>query len=110
MIGQTGQIVIAAYRPKSGKDDELRSLLKDHVSRLRRIHLATERTPILMRAADGTYLEVFEWASKEAIEQAHQHADVLTMWAEFDAVCTYESPSNVEEIKGLFPNFDAVNF
>jgi hypothetical protein len=104
----TGQIVIAAYRPHTGKDEQLKELLKNHVPRLRRLNLATDRTPVLMQAANGTFIEVFEWASAEAIERAHEHPVVHTMWAEFEAVCDYESLSNLEEIKGLFPGFTPV--
>ena len=34
----------------------------------------TERAPIVMRAADETIVEVFEWVSREAIEGAHMFA------------------------------------
>ena len=43
-------IVIAAYRPKPGKDEALRALLRDHVPFLRREGLVTDRIPILGRA------------------------------------------------------------
>jgi len=103
-----GQIVIVAYRPHTGQEERLLELVKSHVPKLRHLNLATDRTPIVMRAANGTILEVFEWASAEAIERAHQHPTVHTMWAEFEAVCNYENPSNLDEFKGLFPGFAPV--
>jgi quinol monooxygenase YgiN len=105
----TGQIVIAVYRPHAGKEQKLLDLVRDHVPRLRRIQLVTDRAPIIMRAANGTVLEVFEWASTEAIERAHQHPAVQAMWVEFEAVCGYEPLSSLEESNELFPNFMPVS-
>ena len=55
-----GVFVIAAYRPKKGKERLLRDVLKDHLPILRKERLLTDRPPYLMRAADGTFVEVFE--------------------------------------------------
>src|SRR2546430_10664841 len=66
-----GVFVIAAYRPKKGKERLLRDVLKDHLPILRKERLVTDRPPYLMRAADGTFVEVFEWKSAAAIEAAH---------------------------------------
>lgn len=38
-----GDMGIVAYRPKSGKEDELLALTRDHVSELRGLALATDR-------------------------------------------------------------------
>ncbi len=104
-----GQFVIAAYRPRSGKEDALRRILKDHLPILRREGLATDRPPYLMRASDGTFVEVFEWKSAKAVEDAHHNANVLKMWARFEEACEYVSLTSLEETKGPFPNFDAVD-
>jgi hypothetical protein len=103
-----GRIVIAVYRPKPGQTDALSALLRDHVPFLRRLGLATARTPVLMRAADGTFLEVFEWASPAAIEQAHSHPEVLALWDRFAAVCDYDAVANVPECQQPFGEFEPV--
>ena len=61
-----------------------------------------------MRAADGTIIEVFEWVSQEAIASAHSHPVVLELWKKFEAVCTYEIPSNIAEFRNLFSHFEPV--
>lgn len=104
-----GRIVIVGYRPKAGKAAELKQLLSSHVDRLRNLGLATERESICMEAADGTLLEVFEWQSAEAIQAAHEHEDVQTMWAEFAAVCDYIPVGDVAEAAALFSEFVAVD-
>jgi len=104
-----GHIVISAYKPKPGKDAGLLEVLKTHLPVLRKENLITERKGILMRAKDGTYLEVFEWTSSKAVEQAHSNPAVLEMWKIFDEVCEYAKLSDIDEAKGLFAGFEPVN-
>jgi uncharacterized glyoxalase superfamily protein PhnB len=97
--------VIACYRPKPGHEAALLVLVRSHVPTLRRLGLATDRAPIAMRAADGTLVEVFEWASAKAIEDAHAMPDVQAMWAAFGAACTYVKVSELAEAQNLFAEF-----
>jgi quinol monooxygenase YgiN len=103
-----GVYAIAAYRPKKGKERLLREVLKDHVPILRKERLVTDRPPYLMRAADGTFIEVFEWKSAAAIQAAHENAAVQAMWARFEEACTYESLVTLSESKEMFANFESV--
>ena len=100
---------IAAYRPKKGKEELLREVLKDHVPILRRERLVTDRPPYLMRTTDGTFIEIFEWKSAAAIQAAHENAAVQAMWARFEEACTYESLVNLSESKEMFANFESVD-
>ena len=104
-----GLFVICAYRPKPGQEKLLRKILKDHVPILRKEGFATERPAYLMRAADGTFVEVFEWKSAKATEQAHTNPAVLAMWADFDRACTYETLANLAESKHPFSDFTPVD-
>ena len=97
--------VIACYRPKPGQEAALKALVRGHVSALRRLGLATDRAPYSLRAADGTLVEVFEWASAAAIEAAHTHPEVHQMWAEFGAACEYVRLSQLAEAQNLFAEF-----
>lgn len=63
--------------------------IRDHVPILRSEGLATDREPTVMRAADGTYLEVFEWASAQAFEAAHSGPVVQKLWDRFGEACEY---------------------
>ena len=56
-----GVIVIVAYRPKPGKESETLELVRSRVTTLRKEALVTDRTPVIMRARDGTIIEVSEW-------------------------------------------------
>ena len=101
--------VIVIYRPKKGKDAALLQLVKDHMSILKTQNLVTERTPIIMKAADGSIVEVFEWKSADAIKEAHQNKVVLGLWERFSDVCDYEIPVNVKEFHRLFSEFEILN-
>jgi len=105
-----GIMVIASFRPREGRAAQLLQLVREHVPTLRNLGLATELTPIVMRAANGTIIEVFEWASQEAIERAHKDEIAQAMWARFAEVCEYESLANLDECKGPFAHFSSVQF
>ena len=65
-----GVCVIVAYRPKPGKEAELLEIVRSRVPTLAKEDLVTDRAPVMMRAKDGTIVEVSEWKSREAIEAA----------------------------------------
>jgi hypothetical protein len=100
-----GRVVIACYRPKPGKQAALRTLIQEHFPTLRSQKLVTDRAPITMEAEDGTIVEVFEWASKSAIDAAHSNPVVLAMWKEYEAVCDYVPIASVPEAAQLFSEF-----
>jgi hypothetical protein len=75
-----GEMVIACYRPKPGKEADLLDLVRGHVPALREQGLATERPVTVLRASDGTLVEVFEWRSAEAVERAHHDPVVQRLW------------------------------
>ena len=79
----SGVCVIVAYRPKPGKEKELLELVRARVPTLRKEGLVTDRVPTIMRAKDGTIIEVSEWKSQEAIDAAHKNPKVLSMWNKF---------------------------
>ena len=62
----------------------------------------------MMRTADGTIVEVFEWVSQEAIAGAHHNEAVLRLWQRFEAVCSYEIPANLPEFQKMFSHFEPV--
>jgi quinol monooxygenase YgiN len=103
-----GRIVIVGYKPKPGKQSELRELAKEHVDILRREGLVTDRAPIVMEAADGTVVEVFEWKSKDAIDSAHANPQVLKLWERYNAVCDYVPIGTLPEAGQLFAEFTPI--
>ena len=104
-----GRIVIVGYKPKPGKNEALKSLMKTHLPRLQQEGLATDRESIIMESADGTIIEVFEWISEEAIRNAHTNPAVLQMWGEYAEVCDYVPVGGLAEMGNLFSGFEPLD-
>lgn len=86
--------------------DELERLTREHIPILRKEGLVTERAPYVMRASDGTIVEVFEWRSKDAIDQAHTNAEVIKLWGRYAAACDYVSLTSLAEANEMFATFE----
>jgi quinol monooxygenase YgiN len=102
----TGIVVIVAYRPTPGHEQELLDLVRTRVPTLREEDLVTDRVPVMMRAKDGTIIEVSEWKSHEAIEAAHRNPRVQAMWDKFFAVCECVPLKTVPESETMFAGFE----
>jgi len=100
-----GVVVIVAYRPKPGREADLLALVRSHVPALRRLDLVTNRPAQAMRARDGSILELFEWADG-ALDVAHGHPEVLSLWERFAAVCDYVPLRDLGETGDLFAQFE----
>ena len=101
-----GVIVIVAYRPKPAKEKELLDLVRSRVPTLRKENLVTNRVPTIMRARDGTIIEVSEWKSHEAIDAAHKNPNVLAMWNKFFAICDCIPLKTLAEAQEMFAGFE----
>ncbi|MEO8345595.1 MAG: hypothetical protein ABI607_07870 [Betaproteobacteria bacterium] len=103
-----GRMVIALFRPKPDLDAELLSCMRDHLPILRSQGLATLRPGTVLRAADGTLIEIFEWVSQATIDAAHTNPAVLALWERYAACCDYITLSDLAEAKELFAGFELV--
>jgi hypothetical protein len=104
----SGEAVLAMYRPKAGKDAAVRDVIAKHVASLREWGLATARPATLLQARDGTYVEIFEWVPGGA-ERAHQDPRVMEIWDRFSAVCDFVSLKDLPDAERPFPHFRAVD-
>ena len=104
----SGVVVIVAYRPKPGKENELVDLVRSRVPTLRKEGLVSDRVPTIMRSRDGTIIEVSEWKSREAIDAAHKNPNVLAMWNQFFALCDCVPLKSLAEAEEMFAGFEPV--
>jgi quinol monooxygenase YgiN len=95
-----GVIVIVAYRPKPGKEKETLELVRSRVPTLRKEGL--------VRARDGTIIEVSEWKSREAIDAAHKNPIVLAMWNKFFEACDCIPLNELSESAEMFAGFEPI--
>lgn len=109
MNNNTANLVIVAYRPKPGKNEKLKKLVANHVPDLARLGFVTDRKPVIVEATDGTIIEVFEWLSVEAIEQAHSHPGVHKIWGDFAECCDHVPLNTIAEAADLFAGFKPLN-
>ncbi len=103
-----GRFVIAVYRPKPAMRRHVLAAVGKHMPVLRAEGLITERPAHVMRAVDGTVVEVFEWLSTAAIERAHSNPAVQSLWAEFGAACDCVPIAGVPEAREIFSEFEAL--
>ena len=103
-----GVIVIVAYRPKPGKETETLELVRNRVPILHNEGLVTDRAPTIMRARDGTIIEVSEWKSHEAIDAAHKNPIILAMWNKFFEACDCIPLKELSESAEMFAGFESV--
>lgn len=100
-----GRIVIVAYQPKPGFENELDALTRNHYAILKEADLVSDRIPVIMKSQDGTVVEVFEWKSLDAIERAHSHPTILKLWEDYARVCNYVPVGQLPETDKLFSEF-----
>lgn len=103
-----GVCVIVAYRPKPGKDAELLEIVRSRMPTLAQEGLVTDRPRVLMRAKNGTIIEVSEWKSREAIDAAHKNPNVLALWNKFFAVCDCVPLQTLVETEEMFAGFTPI--
>lgn len=104
-----GRFVIVAYTPKPGRERALMAAVGKHLEVLRSEGLVTDRPACVMRAGNGSIIEVFEWRSAEAIRQAHDNPAVNALWEEFAAVCDYTPLASLDEARQMFAEFEAMD-
>jgi hypothetical protein len=103
-----GRFVIVAYKPKPGMERALEALVARHLAVLATERFVTDRPASVMRAADGTIVEVFEWASADAMARAHAHPAVAALWAEFAQASDYAPLATLAECSAPFAEFAAI--
>lgn len=105
-----GKIVIGSYKPKPGKEAILDRLVHNHVKVLRNQGFATSREPMIMKAGDGTVIEIFEWVSKSAIDEAKQNKDIIEYWNQYNEVCDIIPISQILESTISYSEFTPFNY
>lgn len=107
--GTGEQVVFAIYRPKPGREKALEDLLARHVPTLRRLGLATDRPPLLLRSKDSSFVEVFGWVDGDAARKAHAHPEVAALWEAMGEVADFPGLADLPEARTRFAHFRPAN-
>ena len=105
-----GKIVIGTYKPKPGKEAILDRLVHNHVKVLRNQGFATSRQPMIMKAGGGTVIEILEWVSKNAIEEAKKNNDIIEYWNQYADVCDIIPISQIMESTISYSEFTPFSY
>lgn len=97
---------VAVYKPKPGQDAAVLALIQRHVPTLRQEGLATDHPVLLMKAADGSLVEIASWKSEDAARSAHANPRVMELWGAFAACCDFQPLRNLAETQKEFAHFE----
>ena len=98
-------LAFAAYKPKPAQEEALMKLVERHLPKLRELGFATDRENYVAKSQDGTIIEVFEWASMNAVNAAHQHPEVSDIWEKMTLVAEFLPINKLAELNGPFADF-----
>jgi quinol monooxygenase YgiN len=96
---------LVIYRPKKGKAEELRALVKKHAPALAKVGLITEDGVRAWRAHDkrkdeDCFVELFSWRDEEASGLAHQTPEIMAVWEPMGPVLEGMSILQLEPLDG----------
>ena len=101
----SSMFAMASYRPHPGKEEEMLDILREHVAVQRREGFATDHPVTLMKAEDGTLIEIFEWKSVEAKDAAHKNEAVMGLWTRMMEIADMVPLATLSETQHPFANF-----
>jgi hypothetical protein len=82
--------VICHYRVKPDREAELLALIRRHEEVVRRLAFVTDEPTRLYRGTDEEerpyFVKIFEWRPG-AVERAHEHPEVLSVWERMEPLC-----------------------
>ncbi len=105
----SANIVMAMYRPKEGMSDKVIEIIREHHGVLDSQNLVTDRRPLVLRAGDGSFIEIFEWISESVVGEAHKNPVVAAIWNRFEEVCEYGILNKLPNSGDVFPHFELID-
>lgn len=101
-------LAFACYKAKPGQEEALMSLVERHLPTLRELGLATNKENYLAKSSDGRIIEVFEWASADAISAAHQHPAISDIWEKMTLIADFLPINSLPEANNPFASFEMI--
>ena len=93
------------YRPRKGKENELRELVQKHWPTLNDLGLVTKDPAKVYQATDKRsgqvyFIEIFSWRDQKAPEIAHQTPEVMAVWETMGPVMEGMELAALEPLSG----------
>jgi hypothetical protein len=102
------ELALAAYRPRSGREEQLARLLREDLATLRRRGHVTSRPAPLIQTDRGELLVALEWSSDHAVADAHEDPEVLAVWRRKDELAEYIGPGELAGVDVPFARWTIV--
>ena len=99
---------MVTFRPKTGCRPEYMELIKGHYPLLRKNGMVTDRQSIIMKSVNGSVIELFEWISEKAKQDAHQSQDVIQFWDRLLELADVVTLDSLEEALIPYANFESI--
>jgi hypothetical protein len=97
-----GPIALCTYVPRPGQGKALEKLVKQHYRLMRKLGMAAATPSTVWRARGKKgqvyFVELFHWASDEAVAHAHEHPGVARVWEPLGKLCADMSFPHVERL------------
>lgn len=98
----------SSYKPKQGQEAALMELVQKHVPKLRELGLATKKHNYVAKSSGGSIIEVFEWASSNAVNAAHQHPAVSEIWEKMTLIADFLPMKSLPKTNEPFVSFEMI--
>ena len=95
-------LVFSTFQPISGQEPDFFSALDQNVPTLRMQGYASERSTVRFLSSSGGVVEIFEWLSPKAIDQAHLDPVVQKIWTQIS------ENNGVASIVSTFPEANSL--
>jgi len=102
------RVSIMIFKPQKDKLGELIALLKQSRSTLLKFGKVTAREQILAMTIEESVIQILEWTSKEAEEEAAVHDEVRELWMQAERISEFQKPIEVREFNQMFPSFEVI--
>lgn len=102
------RILIVAYRPKSGKSDDVLALLAQQLKAIRNVGTRTTRDPWLMHASNGEILQISEYSSERDVERCWEDVTYQDIGAQLTALCDMVPIRSLQESSAAYMDLQAV--
>lgn len=99
---------VVVYSPRQDREIELRNLLAQHADVLESEGLLGERSPAYFVTPKGMIVEIFDWKSEKAGEDAHSRAAIQTLWNRLGEASEFVSLGQLDIASQLFASMERI--
>ncbi|KAA3604362.1 MAG: hypothetical protein DWQ01_22400 [Planctomycetota bacterium] len=101
---------VVVYKPLEDKEAEFLQVLGAHWPLLGKHGLVTRTPRVTLRCPSGRVVEIFEWRSKVAAQEAFSIPAIRKCWERIESLANLESLNRLEIADQPFPFLERLSF